>query len=182
MEIAELHISSLVVHAAPARARRSGQALGDLDGARVHASSARGKLVLTLEQPSAAAMTDAVLAIQRLPACCRRASSTSAPTRSSHERGDARCAGVTSCASRRGRRRGSAGLTLPRGADGRDRRPGVKWSKAPCRFCGTGCGVNVAVKDNRVIATQGDPQAEVNRGLNCIKGYYLSKIMYGEDR
>src|SRR5262249_32264684 len=22
----------------------------------------------------------------------------------------------------------------------------------------------------------------VNRGLNCIKGYYLSKIMYGEDR
>jgi nitrate reductase NapA len=59
---------------------------------------------------------------------------------------------------------------------------GVKWSKAPCRFCGTGCGVTVAVKDNRVIATQGDPQAEVNKGLNCIKGYYLSKIMYGEDR
>jgi nitrate reductase NapA len=59
---------------------------------------------------------------------------------------------------------------------------GVKWSKAPCRFCGTGCGVSVAVKDNRVIGTIGDPEAEVNRGLNCIKGYYLSKIMYGEDR
>jgi nitrate reductase NapA len=40
----------------------------------------------------------------------------------------------------------------------------------------------VAVKDNRVVATQGDPDAEVNRGLNCIKGYFLSKIMYGEDR
>src|SRR6185295_7167832 len=59
---------------------------------------------------------------------------------------------------------------------------GVKWSKAPCRFCGTGCGVMVGVKDNRVIATQGDPQAEVNRGLNCVKGYFLSKIMYGQDR
>src|SRR5262245_55765666 len=59
---------------------------------------------------------------------------------------------------------------------------GVKWSKAPCRFCGTGCGVSVAVKDNRVIGTIGDPDAEVNRGLNCIKGYYLSKIMYGADR
>ncbi len=59
---------------------------------------------------------------------------------------------------------------------------GVKWSKAPCRFCGTGCGVQVAVKDNRLIATQGDPLAEVNKGLNCIKGYYLSKIMYGDDR
>ena len=59
---------------------------------------------------------------------------------------------------------------------------GVKWHKAPCRFCGTGCGVTVAVKNNRVIATHGDTQAEVNRGLNCVKGYFLSKIMYGEDR
>lgn len=58
----------------------------------------------------------------------------------------------------------------------------LKWSKAPCRFCGTGCGVNVAVKNNRVVATHGDPQAEVNKGLNCVKGYFLSKIMYGEDR
>jgi len=63
-----------------------------------------------------------------------------------------------------------------------DEAAGVKWHKAPCRFCGTGCGVNVAVKANRVIATVGDPQAEVNRGLNCVKGYFLSKIMYGEDR
>lgn len=59
---------------------------------------------------------------------------------------------------------------------------GVRWHKAPCRFCGTGCGVNVAVKDNHVVATVGDPKAEVNRGLNCVKGYFLSKIMYGEDR
>src|SRR6185436_21092132 len=59
---------------------------------------------------------------------------------------------------------------------------GLKWHKAPCRFCGTGCGVTVAVKDNKVVATLGDPQAEVNRGLNCVKGYFLSKIMYGEDR
>ena len=58
----------------------------------------------------------------------------------------------------------------------------MKWSKAPCRFCGTGCGVNVAVKDGRVVATHGDIKAEVNRGLNCVKGYFLSKIMYGADR
>src|SRR5690606_12107623 len=58
----------------------------------------------------------------------------------------------------------------------------VKWSKAPCRFCGTGCGVMVGVKDGQVVATHGDMQAEVNRGLNCIKGYFLSKIMYGADR
>ena len=58
----------------------------------------------------------------------------------------------------------------------------LKWSKAACRFCGTGCGVTVAVKNNRVVATHGDPQSEVNRGLNCVKGYFLSKIMYGSDR
>jgi nitrate reductase (cytochrome) len=53
----------------------------------------------------------------------------------------------------------------------------IKWSKAPCRFCGTGCGVMVGVKANKVVATHGDTLAEVNRGLNCIKGYFLSKIM-----
>jgi len=76
----------------------------------------------------------------------------------------------------------AAGVSLPGPALAAEYDPSVKWSKAPCRFCGTGCGVNVAVKDNRVIATQGDPLAEVNRGLNCVKGYYLSKIMYGADR
>jgi len=60
--------------------------------------------------------------------------------------------------------------------------PTIKWSKAPCRFCGTGCGVMVGVKDNRVVATHGDMQHETNRGLNCVKGYFLSKIMYGADR
>ncbi|MGX9726993.1 MAG: nitrate reductase catalytic subunit NapA [Candidatus Electronema sp. VV] len=59
---------------------------------------------------------------------------------------------------------------------------GIRWDKAPCRFCGTGCCVLVGTKDGRVVATQGDPDAAVNRGLNCIKGYFLSKIMYGKDR
>ncbi len=58
----------------------------------------------------------------------------------------------------------------------------LKWDKAPCRFCGTGCGVMVATKDGRVVATHGDIKAEVNRGLNCVKGYFLSKVMYGDDR
>ncbi|OUS35525.1 nitrate reductase catalytic subunit [Rhodobacterales bacterium 56_14_T64] len=58
----------------------------------------------------------------------------------------------------------------------------LKWSKAPCRFCGTGCSIMVATKAGRVVATHGDAAAEVNRGLNCVKGYFLSKIMYGKDR
>jgi nitrate reductase NapA len=59
---------------------------------------------------------------------------------------------------------------------------GLCWSKAPCRFCGNGCGVMVAVKEGRVVPTHGDMKAQVNRGLNCVKGYFLSNIMYGGDR
>jgi hypothetical protein len=49
-------------------------------------------------------------------------------------------------------------------------------SAVPVAACWSAC------KDGRVVATQGDPDAPVNRGLNCIKGYFLSKIMYGKDR
>ncbi|MBP5998543.1 MAG: nitrate reductase catalytic subunit NapA [Azonexus sp.] len=75
----------------------------------------------------------------------------------------------------------AAGLSAPvtAVAAGKDE---IRWDKAPCRFCGTGCGVLVGTQDGRVVATQGDPDAPVNRGLNCIKGYFLSKIMYGADR
>ena len=58
----------------------------------------------------------------------------------------------------------------------------IHWDKGVCRFCGTGCAVLVGVQNGRVVATQGDPDSPVNRGLNCIKGYFLSKIMYGADR
>lgn len=58
----------------------------------------------------------------------------------------------------------------------------LQWSKAPCRFCGTGCSVMVATRNGRIVATHGDTQSEVNRGLNCVKGYFLSKILYGRDR
>ncbi|SMX27451.1 Periplasmic nitrate reductase precursor [Pelagimonas phthalicica] len=76
----------------------------------------------------------------------------------------------------------AAGITLPNGATAQVGTPDIRWDKAACRFCGTGCSVLVGTKDGRVVATQGDPQAPVNRGLNCIKGYFLSKIMYGKDR
>ena len=79
----------------------------------------------------------------------------------------------------------AAGVTLPAiatAAGDADKDSGVRWDKAPCRFCGTGCGVLVGTRDGQVVATQGDPDAPVNRGLNCIKGYFLAKIMYGKDR
>jgi nitrate reductase NapA len=58
----------------------------------------------------------------------------------------------------------------------------IRWDKAACRFCGTGCSVLIGTQKSRIVATQGDPESPVNRGLNCIKGYFLSKIIYGKDR
>ncbi|MCP4935805.1 MAG: nitrate reductase catalytic subunit NapA [bacterium] len=76
----------------------------------------------------------------------------------------------------------AAGLTVPVMDKALAQDAGIRWDKTACRFCGTGCSVLVGVKDGKVVATQGDPEAPVNRGLNCIKGYFLTKIMYGKDR
>ncbi|MEE1673150.1 periplasmic nitrate reductase subunit alpha [Agarivorans aestuarii] len=78
-----------------------------------------------------------------------------------------------------------AGISLPASATNlitSSEETKVKWDKAPCRFCGTGCSVLVGSQNGKVVATQGDPESPVNKGLNCIKGYFLSKIMYGKDR
>ena len=67
-------------------------------------------------------------------------------------------------------------------AQARAAEAGWQWDKAVCRFCGTGCGIQVATAGGKVVATKGDPAAPVNRGLNCIKGYFNGKILYGADR
>jgi nitrate reductase NapA len=50
----------------------------------------------------------------------------------------------------------SAFYPLPILGDDRVDEQGVKWDKAPCRFCGTGCHVQVGVKEGRVVAIAGD--------------------------
>lgn len=59
---------------------------------------------------------------------------------------------------------------------------GTTWQKAPCRFCGTGCHVQVGVRAGKVTAITGAPEADVNKGLLCVKGYHVGGILYGEDR
>ena len=58
----------------------------------------------------------------------------------------------------------------------------LSWQKAPCRYCGTGCGVEVGVKDGKVTTVRGDQANPVNKGLLCVKGYHLPGMLYGEDR
>ncbi|MFC2109043.1 molybdopterin-dependent oxidoreductase [Bacteroidota bacterium] len=64
---------------------------------------------------------------------------------------------------------------LPKGGN-------LDWKKAPCRFCGVGCGVLVGVEDGKAVAVKGDPKSPVNKGLCCVKGYHSVMSMYGKDR
>ncbi len=55
------------------------------------------------------------------------------------------------------------------------------WVKGVCRFCGTGCGVMVGVKDTKVVTVKGDPNNH-NAGFLCLKGALMTPIIYSKDR
>ena len=56
-----------------------------------------------------------------------------------------------SCRDREEAARIAAGRDGPADAD-------LTWHKAPCRYCGTGCGVEVGVRDGRpVCRSRGEP-------------------------
>lgn len=59
---------------------------------------------------------------------------------------------------------------------------GLTWKKAPCRFCGTGCGVLIGLAGDRAVSVKGDPACAVNKGLCCVKGYHSVMALYGSDR
>ena len=74
--------------------------------------------------------------------------------------------------------RSKKGVTIERTADVTK----LDWHKAPCRYCGTGCGVEVGVDAGKVVAVRGDEKSPVNKGLLCVKGYHLPAMLYGQDR
>jgi nitrate reductase NapA len=63
-----------------------------------------------------------------------------------------------------------------------DQETGWSWDKGACRFCGVGCGIQIATQNERIVAVKGDPDCPVNKGLLCVKGYANAQILYGEDR
>jgi nitrate reductase NapA len=65
-----------------------------------------------------------------------------------------------------------------------ERQPAVDvdtWHKGVCRFCGTGCGVQIGMQDGEIVDVKGDEYAH-NRGRLCIKGILNRDILDVEDR
>jgi nitrate reductase NapA len=57
----------------------------------------------------------------------------------------------------------------------------ARWVKSVCRYCGTGCGVDVGVQDGKVYAVRGDKE-NLNAGYLCLKATLLPQIMSAPDR
>jgi nitrate reductase NapA len=57
-----------------------------------------------------------------------------------------------------------------------------KWVKGACRFCGTGCGIYIGVRQGKVVAVRGNPNAATNFGFVCVKGFKGFMSMYHPDR
>ena len=58
----------------------------------------------------------------------------------------------------------------------------INWTKAPCRFCGVGCGVLIGTENGKAVAVKGDPKSTVNKGLLCVKGYHQIMCLQAKDR
>ncbi|MDR2825167.1 MAG: molybdopterin-dependent oxidoreductase [Deltaproteobacteria bacterium] len=71
---------------------------------------------------------------------------------------------------------GLPGLAQAASADDPD-----KWVKGVCRYCGTGCGILIGVKNGKAVAVKGDPKNH-NQGLLCLKGAMLVPVIYTPDR
>lgn len=64
----------------------------------------------------------------------------------------------------------AAGLSVPgvaRAVVGQQE--AIKWDKAPCRFCGTGCGVLVGTQQGRVVACGAIRMRRLTVGLTASK-------------
>ena len=56
------------------------------------------------------------------------------------------------------------------------------WTKTTCPYCGTGCEMNVGVRENRIIQIEPVLEAPVSRGHLCVKGRYAFDFVHAQDR
>jgi anaerobic selenocysteine-containing dehydrogenase len=51
-----------------------------------------------------------------------------------------------------------------------------------CRQCGMHCGVNVHIRDGRIVDVSGQDEHPINRGSICVKGRVARELFYHQDR
>jgi formate dehydrogenase major subunit len=56
------------------------------------------------------------------------------------------------------------------------------WTRTTCPYCGTGCEMNVGVRENRIVQIEPVHEAPVSRGHLCVKGRYAFDFVHAEER
>ncbi len=56
------------------------------------------------------------------------------------------------------------------------------WTKTTCPYCGTGCEMEVGVREGRIVSVKPAMDAPVNRGHLCVKGRYAFDFVQAADR
>ena len=54
--------------------------------------------------------------------------------------------------------------------------------KTTCPYCGTGCGIWLGVRGNRIVSARGDADNPINRGALCVKGRFGHDFVNHPDR
>src|SRR6516225_7516370 len=52
-----------------------------------------------------------------------------------------------------------------------------EYHKSVCRYCGTGCGIRVGLRNGQISDVRGDELAH-NRGVICVKGATLGSLLH----
>lgn len=58
----------------------------------------------------------------------------------------------------------------------------TEWVKTTCPYCGTGCEMDVGLREQRMVTVRPTAEAPVNKGHLCVKGRYGFEFVYAEDR
>ncbi len=75
------------------------------------------------------------------------------------------------------------GMNLPFKSGGKAGAAEVdQWHRGVCRLCGTGCRVDVGVKNGRAVAIRGVTDSRTNMGYLCMKGMLFYKVMGHPER
>ena len=58
----------------------------------------------------------------------------------------------------------------------------IKYVPTICPYCGTGCGLNFVVKDDKIVGVEPYKRHPVNEGKVCPKGNFGYEFINREDR
>lgn len=58
----------------------------------------------------------------------------------------------------------------------------VEKVKTICPYCGTGCTIDLNVKDGKIIGVTGNPEGEVNGRFLCVKGRFGYEFIQSDER